>query len=128
MLISVIGMTPKLTNQKGFSLIEVIVAISILALSFSAALNVFSSNAQSVSYVENKIFASFVADNIMISSINSNEELKFSSGVSSQAGKDYSWKRSVNFLDKGRSVQIKITVFDLDGNELDSLDGYKVLK
>lgn len=128
MLISVIGMTQKITNQRGFSLIEVIVAISILALSFSAALNIFSSNAQSVSYFENKIFARFIADNIMVSSINSDEELRFSSGVSSQAGVDYSWERSVNFLDKGQSVQIKITVFDSDGNELDSLDGYKVLR
>ena len=64
----------------------------------------------------------------MVSSINSDEELRFSSGVSSQAGVDYSWERSVNFLDKGQSVQIKITVFDSDGNELDSLDGYKVLR
>lgn len=52
-------------RSQGFTLIEVLIALVILALSFTAIIISFSENARNVLYLENKTLASWVASDVL---------------------------------------------------------------
>ena len=110
-----------------FTLIEVLLALGILALVMSVSLKIFSSNAINVSKLEQKAMSRFVADNILSTTVYE-EELSFERGSDLQAGMEYFWERKVTFIEDGKSVQIDITVSSQQGLELYKLQGYKVLR
>lgn len=115
------------SSEKGFTLLEVLIAFGILAFAMASALRIFSSNANLSFLIEENYLARTVAENILIKSITSEDELIYSSGSSHQAGRDYLWVRDIDFSEDGRSAQINITVSHQDGTEIFSLLGYKVL-
>ena len=119
-----------LTNKstKGFTLLEALIALGILAFVMSAAIKIFTSNAITVSKLEEKAMARFVADNILVSTFFSENELYYASGTRLQAGKEYSWERTITYGEDGRSTQINISVSDLSGNTIYNLYGFKVSK
>ena len=53
----------------GFTLIEVLVALGILAFVMSSALKIFSSNAIVVNKLEEIAMSRFVADNVLVSPV-----------------------------------------------------------
>ena len=112
----------------GFTLIEVLLALGILALVMSVSLKIFSSNAINVSKLEQKAMSRFVADNILTTTVSEDEELSFERGSDLQGGMEYFWERKVTFIEDGKSVQIDITVSSQQGLELYKLQGYKVLR
>ena len=118
-----------MTKKKiaGFTLIEVLLALGILALVMSVSLKIFSSNAINVSKLEQKAMSRFVADNILSTTVYE-DELSFERGSDLQGGMEYFWERKVTFIEDGKSVQIDITVSSQQGLELYKLQGYKVLR
>ena len=63
------------TKTKGFTLIEVLVALAILGFVLSASLKIFFSNSFVVATLEQKTLASFVAENILVQTFSFNNEL-----------------------------------------------------
>ena len=111
----------------GFTLIEVLLSLAILAFVMSAALKVFSSNSLVVSQLEKKTMARFVADNVLVSTLMFDEELSYGTGAEVQAGYEYNWERSVTFDNQG-NVQINISISDQEGNSIYKLYGFKVVQ
>ena len=114
-------------NEKGFTLIEVLVSLGILAFVMSAAFQIFSSNAQLVIKMEQNTMANFVAESVLVNSFVSEDELDFLSGSSMQGGREYQWERTINFLEDGKSAQILITIKDEEDLPIYNLIGFKVL-
>ena len=114
-------------EEKGFTLIEVLIAFGILAFTMTSALKIFSSNAKLSALLEENYLARVVAENILIKTMTSEDELIYSSGLSLQAGREYLWVRDIDFSEDGSAVQINITINQKDGQEVSSLLGYKVL-
>ena len=115
-------------NTKGFTLIEVLVALAILAFVFSSALKIFSSNALVVATLEQKTMASFVAENILVETFSFNDELNYATGTQSQGGFIYQWERNVLFEQDGKSAQINIAVSSNEVEDIYQLTSYKVLE
>jgi len=115
-------------NTKGFTLIEVLVALAILAFVFSSALKIFSSNALVVAALEQRVMASFVAENILVQTFSFNDELNYATGTQSQGGFLYEWERNVYFEQDGKSAQINISVSSDDIEDIYQLTSYKVLE
>lgn len=112
----------------GFTLIEVLVALGILAFVMSSALKIFSSNAIVVHKLEEIAMSRFVADNVLVSTVFFSDELSFGRGTESQGGAEYFWERNVTFGEEGKSAQINITISNSSGKELYTLHGYKVIE
>ena len=112
----------------GFTLIEVLVALGIVAFVMSSALKIFSSNAIVVNKLEEIAMSRFVADNVLVSTVFFSDELSFGRGTESQGGVEYFWERNVTFGEEGKSAQINITISNRSGKELYTLHGYKVIE
>lgn len=88
---------------KGMTLIEVLVALAIFA---TAALSVLRSTTQhinTISYLEEKTFASMVVDNVMAKVLLDDAPKTERTGKSKLAGRDWYWKikpikTAVNFI------------------------------
>ena len=115
-------------NSEGFTLIEVLVALAILAFVFSSALKIFSSNAMVVAALEQRLMASFVAENILVQTFSFNDELNYAAGTQSQGGFLFQWERNVLFEQDGKSAQINIAVSSNDVQDIYQLTSYKVLE
>ncbi len=79
-------------KQSGFTLIEVLVAMAVFAITAMAVLNATSQNARTLMLLEEKTFASMVADNQLVlltlqESVPSSEK----SGKEKMAGKEWHW-------------------------------------
>ncbi len=123
--ILVIGMNLK--NQNGFTLVEILVAIGLLALILGVSMQIFTSSSKSLSHLEKQLFSQFVAENIMVSSFLFEDELFNSSGISKQANKEFLWKREIISQDS-KSIQIKIIVSDPENQQkIYELSSFKVV-
>ena len=85
-------------KTKGFTLIEVLVALAILGFVLSASLKIFSSNSFIVATLEQKTLASFVAENILVQTFSFNNELVYAKGTQSQGGLIFEWERNIIFF------------------------------
>ncbi len=123
--ILVIGMNLK--NQNGFTLVEILVAIGLLALILGVSMQIFTSSSKSLSHLEEQLFSQFVAENVMVSSFLFEDELFNSSGISKQANKEFLWKREIISQDS-KSIQIKIIVSDPENQKkIYELSSFKVV-
>ena len=114
--------------EKGFTLIEILVAFGILAFAMVSALKIFSSNLKLSGLIEENYLARIVAENVLIKSMISEDGLMYTSGTSFQAGREYTWVRDIDFSEDGKAAQINIRVNQQNGKEVLSLLGYQVLK
>tara|TARA_Y100001970_G_C14198283_1_gene839481 strand:+ start:1652 stop:2011 length:360 start_codon:yes stop_codon:yes gene_type:complete len=116
-----------LKNQNGFTLVEILVAIGLLALILGVSMQIFTSSSKSLSHLEKQLFSQFVAENIMVSSFLFEDELFNSSGISKQANKEFLWKREIISQDS-KSIQIKIIVSDPENQQkIYELSSFKVV-
>lgn len=114
------------SKENGFTLLEVLISLGILAFVMSSALKIFSTNALSIQRFEEKTMASFVAQNILVKSF-FEDNLIYEEGFSLQGNRKYQWKRAINILDDGKSAQIEVKVIDEENNTVYELLGFKVL-
>ena len=107
---------------------EVLVALAILGFVFSASLKIFSSNAITVSALQQKIMAQFVAENALVLTFVAKDELNYGFGNEQQGGLEYQWERIITFTEDGKSAQINISVSTTNGKPLYQLTGFKTVK
>ena len=113
--------------NKGFTLIEVLVALAILGFVLSASLKIFSSNSFIVATLEQKTLASFVAENILVQTFSFNNELVYAKGTQSQGGLTFEWERNIIFEEDGKSAQINIIISSDQIKDIYQLSSYKVI-
>ena len=114
-------------KENGFTLLEVLISLGILAFVMSSALKLFSSNALSVQKFEEKTMANFVAQNILVKSF-LEDNLVYEEGFSLQGNRKYQWQRAINILDGGESAQILVKVMDEENNTVYELLGFRFLE
>lgn len=91
-------------NQQGFSLLEILVAFSILALSLGIILKIFSAGLQTASLAENYTLAVEIAESLLAKT---GEEEKLALGESSgQENEYFNWRVQVTAMELDISPQL----------------------
>lgn len=116
-------------KQTGFTLIEVMVALTIIAISLGALLSTSGTQASSASYLKQKTLAHWVAVN-ELAQLNIEKTLPDTGeqkGSTSMANHDWYWiRKTTKLADSKNSKQVVFTVFS-DKNyqkNLTTLTGY----
>lgn len=118
-------MTPDLrakNRNKGFTLIEVMVALTIIAISLGALLSTSGSQASSATYLKQKTLAHWVAMNEMSELIMKHTfpDLGDKQGDAEMAGHTWYWTRTTKATEDKKARQVEITVYS-DREREDSL-------
>ncbi len=100
-------------NSKGFTLLEVLVALAIIAISFTAVLRAEVINIHDVSYIQDKTIANFVGENVIYSI-----QLKLTPtsmpglihDQTTMLGKTWYWTADINTTENEAVDSIKVTV------------------
>ncbi|NIY94182.1 type II secretion system minor pseudopilin GspI [Vibrio diazotrophicus] len=79
-------------KHKGFTLLEVLVALAIFATAAVSVIRAVSQHINTVQYLEEKTFASMVIDNQMALVMLAPKELRAKKGTESLAGRTWYWK------------------------------------
>lgn len=79
-------------NARGMTLLEVLVALAIFATAAISVIRSVSQHINTVSYLEEKMFAAMVVDNQMANVMLSTEKLKATKGTEELAGRTWYWK------------------------------------
>ena len=115
-------------NNNGFTLIEVMVALTIIAISLGALLNTSGAQANSASYLKQKTLAHWVAVNELTQM---RIDKKFPSlgdkkGSTSMANHDWYWIRTTKKTEDKDALEVTYTLYaDKDYQKnLSSLIGY----
>lgn len=113
--------------DKGFSLIEMLMAMAILSLTAVALLEGQAQSLRVASTLQEKNLASFVADNRLALLLSSDEALVpgSRSGVESQLGTEFRWQETVRLL-KGQNLYVLTVSVSRDGDSpLVNLTGFR---
>ena len=112
----------------GFTLIEVMVALTIIAISLGALLNTSGAQARNTSYLKQKTLAHWVAVNELTQLRLANEfpDLGDKKGSTNMAQKDWYWTRTTKATEDKDARQVTFTMYaDKDRSEnLTTLIGY----
>lgn len=116
------------TSQSGFTLIEVMVALTIIAISLGALLNTSGTQASSASYLKQKTLAHWVAANELTQIRISQEfpDVGDKKGSTEMANKEWYWIRTTKKTGDDNARQVSFTMYadeDYEQN-LTSLIGY----
>ena len=97
-------------KNQGFTLIEVLVALAIFATATLAVMKAVSQHINTLGYLEDKTFASWVADNQMALTLLEDAKNSSKKGRTELAGKTWYWQ--VNYIDTTDSLLkgIKVSV------------------
>lgn len=115
--------------SRGFTLLECLVALAILAVALASALRAVSSTAQSTQMLRDHTLASWVAHNRLaeLRATNAFPPIGANEGQASQAGQYFVWRESVERTPNPLFRKIEIQVFDaLDDRPLASATGFVV--
>ena len=84
-------------RQRGFTLVEVLVALAIIAIALLAALRVASEGTTSVGELRARLLAGWVAENLLAEQRARGEwpSLGIRRGTQSQGGIDFTWREEV---------------------------------
>lgn len=98
--------------QTGFTLIEVIVALAIIAIGMAAAVKTVSSTTLNSAYLRDKTFSYWVAQNQLaeIEALDSTPPIGTSNGEEKLAGITWYWTREVNEIEDFDTRQIILTI------------------
>lgn len=87
-------------NQNGFTLLEIMIALAILAITMTALLMSSSQVSKNSRYLRDKTFASIVASNILTKSRAKLLAANTLSGIEKQGTKTYQWDLQIQPLNK----------------------------
>jgi general secretion pathway protein I len=101
-------------HTRAFTLIEVLVALAIVALGMAAVLGALSSSADTISYLRDKTFAQWVALNQIATLRLSGQQTAVgdTSGDVDFAGRSWHWRREVVATEVPGVVRIDVSVRD----------------
>jgi len=121
---------PTYRPTHGFTLVEVLVAMAILAVSLAAASRVSGMAIAHSVQIKQRILADMVAQNQLALHLARDEWLPtgLHNGVSSQAGMNFKWKEEVTPTPNPAFMKIVVTVNDPDNEKhvLRKLTGFLV--
>ncbi len=117
-----------MNQYKGFTLLEVLVALAILAIALSAIIKVTAENAENASYLRDKTLAHWVAMNVL-TEIRVREEwpnLGTREGVSEMAERKWYWflKISTTVDKELRRLEVKVKLHKKAEESLTTLVGF----
>jgi len=101
-------------NAKGFTLLEVLVALSICAMAGIAAMQATSEHIQHLSTIEEQTYASWVAENILIEQRTKGDQWQGKNGArgsQKMAGVNWFWRQNVVATVDKSFVKVTIEVF-----------------
>jgi general secretion pathway protein I len=115
-----------MTRGRGFTLIEVLVALAIVAVGMAAVLGTLTSSADTVSYLRDKTFANWVALN-QIAQVRLSGQVPAtgkSDGDTDFAGRKWHWHQEVTATQVQGMVRIDLSVRPADVDVADSERGW----
>jgi general secretion pathway protein I len=115
-------------HSAGFTLIEVMVALTIIAISLGALLNTSGTQASSVSYLKQKTLAHWVAVNELTQLRIAKEfpDIGDKKGSTTMANHDWYWVRTTKKTEDDNALEVTFTLYaDKDyQNNITTLIGY----
>ncbi len=98
--------------HKGFTLVEVLIAMSILATVVVSLMVMMGTQARTLSEIEAKTFAGIVAENVLAETMASNRpiEIKVSQGEEELVGREWSWVQTVSRNDELPFLEVSVEV------------------
>lgn len=98
-------------DEAGFSLFECIVALAIFSMAVLSGISLITQNTKSAAQLEAQVFASFVAENVLVETrLLQRLELGVSDGELEMSGLDFEWSREILETGEGelRSVVVRV--------------------
>lgn len=98
--------------ERGFTLLEMLVALAVLSLGALALLNLAGENTRTASSVEERLFASVVAENRAVEALTQARPpaLGEASGVEAAGGRSWRWVRRVSRTPDPALLRVDIRV------------------
>ncbi|MBX3684718.1 MAG: type II secretion system minor pseudopilin GspI [Rhodocyclaceae bacterium] len=115
--------------SRGFTLLETLVALAILAIALSAAFRAVGATTGSAEGLRDRLLADWVAQNRLaeLRAAGSFPPLGRDQGEQEQAGQQFQWQEEVKGTPNPLFRRIEVTVFDADGKRaLSTLSGFAV--
>ena len=102
----------KRKHQSGFSLVETVAAMGILALTAIPLMQVTTDATRDAASLESRLFARTVAENVMARSMASAEiiDAGISAGQETQMGRTYNWVRTATEAQQGQLQNLRVDV------------------
>lgn len=110
------------TNNGGFTLVEVLVAVAIVALAVTGILVAMMRQIDGTAYLRDKLFAHYVAQNqvelALLANAHTNEipEDAFS-GVDEMVGRKWYWRAEPKATAQPGAIQLEVAVFDRESDQ-----------
>ncbi|MEM9179581.1 MAG: type II secretion system minor pseudopilin GspI [Pseudomonadota bacterium] len=99
-------------HQSGFSLVETVAAMGILALAAIPLMQVTTDASRNAASLESRLLARTVAENVMARSMATREVIDagISAGQEVQMGRTYNWVRTANEAQQGQLQNLRVDV------------------
>lgn len=119
-------------RSSGFTLVEVLVAVAIVAMAVTGILVAMMRQIDGTTYLRDKMFANYVAQNQMELALLANAHTnqlptEALSGSDEMAGKKWYWRAQPKTIAQPGVKQLAITVSDTEGKDASALAGIDVL-
>lgn len=103
-----------MAERRGFTLIEMLVALAVFSLAALALINLTTESARSAARVEARVLGGIVADNLVVETVAALDPPAAGEtrGERTLAGRAWSWRRVVAGTDDPDILRIDVRVFD----------------
>ncbi|MBX9586046.1 MAG: type II secretion system minor pseudopilin GspI [Gammaproteobacteria bacterium] len=109
-------------NQRGFTLVEVLIALLIVSIAFSAILFSVNQNVRTQIRLEEKIAAMWVTEDVI--SRAQLGLLKANNGVQASLNKEWGWQLRTKATQNAYVQEIEVTILDPQKNTISVSTGY----
>jgi len=117
--------------MRGFTLIEVLVALAIFSIAAIALLHAQSETLRSSQALRDRSFALMVADNRLVESMSVSGRLSTGreNGVEEMANRRWAWQRTISATQNPNVLRVDVVVQSEDGSQdLAQLSGFRGLR
>ncbi|MEL7540174.1 MAG: type II secretion system minor pseudopilin GspI [Pseudomonadota bacterium] len=110
----------KRSRQSGFSLVETVAAMGILALAAIPLMQVTTDASRNAASLESRLLARTVAENVMARSMATREVIDagISAGQETQMGRTYNWVRTASQADQGALQNLRVDVRPAESDQV----------